>query len=328
MRIPQTARAIVGVLATAALVAFAVADASGSEAGATPRTKLTFVAPAAAGGGWDLAAREAQQVLVGTSIVNNVQVVNIPGAGGTIGLAQFAQLDDDPSQVMVTGTVMQGAITVNDSAVTLDDLTPIARLADDYNALMVPADSPFETLDDLIAAWQQDPRGIAIGGGGLGGTDHLIAGLLAEEIGVAPGDVNYVSYAGGGEVLTSLLSHTVDVGISGYNEFSDQVEAGNLRALALSADEAVDGIDVPTFIDQGVEVSLPNWRGVMAPAGISEEQRDELIAIFTEMSESDEWQEVLERNRWEDTFMAGDEFAQFVEDDQARIDAIIEELGL
>lgn len=317
-----------GIAATAALVGVAAVNASGSTAGADPRTKLTIMAPAAPGGGWDLASRESQQVLRSTSVVNNVQVVNVPGAGGTIGLGQFVQLGADPTNLMMTGTVMEGAITANGSAASLGDTTPIARLAEDYIVFIVPADSPFQTLDDFVRAWRENPHGQAVGGGGIGGTDHLLTGLTAKAAGIDPADINYVSYAGGGEVLTALLSNTVAVGVSGYNDFSDQIEAGRLRALAVSAEEPVAGIDIPTFIEQGVDVNLPNWRGLVAPPGITDDQRDELVAIVEQMASTPEWEEVLERNRWRDALLTGTKFATFIEEDQARVDAIIEELGL
>ncbi len=317
-----------GVAATAALVGVAAVNASGSTAGVDPRAKLTIMAPAAPGGGWDLASRESQQVLRSTSVVNNVQVVNVPGAGGTIGLGQFTQLGDDPTNLMMTGTVMEGAITVNGSEATLGDTTPIARLAEDYIVFIVPANSPFRNLDDFIQAWRADPHGQAVGGGGIGGTDHLLTGLTAQAAGIDPGEVNYVSYAGGGEVLTALLSNTVAVGVSGYNDFSDQIEAGRLRALAVSAQEPVPGIDIPTFIEQGVDVNLPNWRGLVAPPGITDAQRDELVSIVEEMAATPEWAEVMERNRWRDALLTGSDFADFIAQDQARVNAIIEELGL
>lgn len=328
VRKKRPALAVLGVAATLVLAGFAAVDASNSTSGATPRSKLTVTAPAAPGGGWDLASRELQQALRAGSIVNNVQVVNVPGAGGTIGLGQFVELGADPTRMMMTGTVMEGAITVNNSPVDLADTTPIARLAEDYEVLIVPADSPYETLDDFIEAWRENPRSHAIGGGGLGGTDHLLAGLTAREAGVDPEQMNYIAFAGGGEVLTALLSHTVELGVSGYNDFRDQIEAGNLRALAISAEEPVDGIDTPTLIEQGIDVALPNWRGLVAPPGITDEQRRELIDIVEEMAETPEWQDALDRNKWVDALLTGDDFAAFISEDQARVDAVIEELGL
>lgn len=318
----------IGIAATVALVGLAALNASGSTGQATPTSQLTFTVPAAPGGGWDLAAREAQQALRAEGLSSNVQVVNIPGAGGTIGLAQFVSFPEDPTALMFTGTVMEGAIITNGSSATLQDTTPIARLANDYEVVIVPANSPFRTLEDFLDAWAENPHGMAVGGGGIGGTDQLLAGLLMQASDIDPAELNYIAYSGGGEVLTALLSNTVHVGISGYNEFSDQIEAGNLRALGMSAGEPIDGIDVPTFIEQGVDVELPNWRGVVASPGVSNEERQALIDIVAEMADSPSWRDTLERNSWTDSFLAGDEFEQFLYEDQARIAGIIEELGL
>ena len=328
MPLKKTVFRTVGLVAAAALVGFAAFDASQATTGTTARSKVIISAPAAPGGGWDLAARESQTAMRAGGSVNNVQVVNVPGAGGTIGLGQIIELSGDPTQLMMTGTVMMGAITVNNSPHSLLETTPIARLADDYEVFIVPTDSPFETLDDLLAAWAADPSGISIGGGSLGGTDHMLGGLVAKAADIDPGQMNYIPYAGGGEVLTALLSNTVDLGISGYNEFRDQIEAGNLRALAVSAEEPIEGIDTPTFIEQGIDVALPNWRGVVAPPGISDEERQELIDIVSEMVKTDEWASAIERNRWADTFLTGDDFTEFIKDEQVRIDAIIKDVGL
>ena len=328
MPLKKTVFRTVGLVAAAALVGFAAFDASQATTGTTARSKVIISAPAAPGGGWDLAARESQTAMRAGGSVNNVQVVNVPGAGGTIGLGQIIELAGDPTQLMMTGTVMMGAITVNNSPHSLLETTPIARLADDYEVFIVPTDSPFETLDDLLAAWAADPSGISIGGGSLGGTDHMLGGLVAKAADIDPGQMNYIPYAGGGEVLTALLSNTVDLGISGYNEFRDQIEAGNLRALAVSAEEPIEGIDTPTFIEQGIDVALPNWRGVVAPPGISDEERQELIDIVSEMVKTDEWASAIERNRWADTFLTGDDFTEFIKDEQVRIDAIIKDVGL
>ncbi|AXB41470.1 Bug family tripartite tricarboxylate transporter substrate binding protein [Amycolatopsis albispora] len=328
MRSKRLALGVLGAVSTLVLAGFAAVDAGRSTSGATPRSKLTIMAPAAPGGGWDLAAREFQQALRGASIVNNVQVVNVPGAGGTIGLGQFTEIGPDPSQLMMTGTVMEGAITANRSPVGLLDTTPIARLAEDYEVIIVPAASPYRTLEDFLRVWRENPRAHAVGGGGLGGTDHLLAGLTARAAGIDPGQLNYVSFAGGGEVLTALLSNTVEIGISGYNEFRDQIEAGRLRALAVSATAPVPGIDTPTFRQQGIDVALPNWRGLVAPPGITAEQRRELISVVEDMADSPEWADALGRNKWASSLLTGDEFTAFIREDQARVDAIIEELGL
>ncbi|SDQ39505.1 putative tricarboxylic transport membrane protein [Arthrobacter crystallopoietes] len=313
-------------MAAVAVPAFANAATSGGVS--TARSKLTLIAPAAPGGGWDGFARESQQALRSDGIVNNPQVINVPGAGGTIGLSQFVQTPGREDALLVTGGVMVGAIELADNPESMDDVVPIARMADDFAALVVPADSEFQTLDDFIAAWKKDPGAASIGGGSLGSIDHLLSGMLAKEVGIDPKEVNYVAYSGGGEALTSLLSHTTAAGMSGYNEVSDQIEAGTLRALAISSKERLEGVDVPTFREQGYEVSMSNWRGIVAAPGISAEAKEEFIQIATEMRESDEWQDAVKRNSWTDSFATGEEFEQFIDSEVATAQEIVKDLGL
>ena len=270
-------------LLVAAVTVLAFVNAASSGGTATARSKLTLVAPAAPGGGWDGFAREAQQALRGQGTVNNPQVVNVPGAGGTIGLSQFVQNPGREDALMVTGGVMVGAVELSDNPESLADVVPIARMADYYAALVVPADSPIQTLDDFIAAWRRDPGGTSVSGGSLGSIDHLLSGLLAKQTGIDPREVNYIPYSGGGEALSALLSHVTTAGVSGYNEVSDQIEAGTLRALAISAPERIDGTDLPTFREQGVDVAMSNWLGVVAAPGVTDEAKRELVDIVTEM---------------------------------------------
>ncbi|PPF46257.1 tricarboxylic transporter [Pseudoclavibacter sp. AY1F1] len=286
------------------------------------------MAPAAPGGGWDAFAREAQQALRANGIVNNAQVVNVPGAGGTIGLSQLLQMQGRDDMLMVTGGVMVGATVLSNTGESLADTVPIARLADDYNALVVPGSSPYNTLDEFVEGMKNDPGGHSIAGGSLGGIDHLLSGMLGKAIGVDPKDVNYVAYSGGGEVLSSLLSSTTAAGLSGYNEFRDQIEAGTLKALAISAPEPVDGIDIPTFEQEGVDVAMVNWRGVVAPPGIDDATRDELVDIVTELENSPEWAEALDRNNWTDSFQPGTDFEQFLVTETDQVTALVKELGL
>lgn len=319
-----------GIFAVIVMVVAALAFMSATSSGgvSTARSKLTLIAPAAPGGGWDGFGREAQAAMRAGGIVTNPQVVNIPGAGGTIGLSQFVQEVGREDLLMVTGGVMVGAIELGDNPESFEDVTPVARLADDYAVMVVPGDSPFQTLDDFLTSWQQDPGGNSIGGGSLGSIDHLLGGLLAQELGMDPRQVNYIAYSGGGEALNSLLAHTTAAGISGYNEVKDQIESGSLRALAISSEERLPGSDVPTFIEQGVDVSMSNWRGFVAPPGISEEALTELSLIVEEMHATPEWQDAVKRNSWVDTYQVDDEFDQFIKEEVATANNIVKELGL
>lgn len=312
-----------------ALVAgFAFANAISTASNSTVRSKITIMAPAAPGGGWDGFARTAQQTLRGDSIVANAQVVNVPGASGTIGLSQCVQMEGHADYLMVTGGVMVGGIAVSKPNETLADVTPIARVADDYAAIVVPADSEIQDLDDFIEAWKADPTGFSFAGGSLGSIEHLVTAMLAGEVGINPADVNYIAYSGGGDALSAMLSHTTTAGASGYNEVAAQVEAGELRLIAISAPEPVEGVDAPTLVEAGYNVEMTNWRGFVAPPGITDEEQQELVDIVTEMRDSPEWQEALVRNSWTDTFLTGPEFEEFIDQQQQEVNAIVEELGL
>ncbi|MFJ2620341.1 Bug family tripartite tricarboxylate transporter substrate binding protein [Glutamicibacter sp. NPDC087344] len=310
-----------------AIVALATLNAASTGGAGDARSQLTLIAPAGAGGGWDGAAREMQQAMRAQGIVNNAQVVNIPGAGGTIGLNKFSGMEGESSTLMLMGITMLGAININGSEKTVEDLTPIARLTDDYDVLVVPADSPYNSVDELVAAWTQDPNSFAFGGGSLGSVDQMIITQLAQRAGIDPTTVNYIAYSGGGELATSLMSGTIKASVSGWVDFADQIESGRLKALALSAPQPVDSIDLPTFKELGYDIELTNWRGIVAAPGISPETKAELEQIVTEVVQTPEWSDAIERNQWTDTFLAGKEFEQFLSTERESVDAIWNELG-
>ncbi len=302
---------------------------------------IEIMAPAAPGGGWDTTAREMQRVLQEEGIVETVEVYNVEGAGGTIGLAQLANDErGNDHQLMMMGLVMVGGIALNASEVTLDDVTPIARLTTEYEVIVVPADSEYQTLDDLIAAFKEDPAAISWGGGSAGGTDHVLVGLIAQAVGVDPTQVNYVAFSGGGEALASILGGQVSAGVSGVGEWQDQIASGELRALAVSGAAAATGTPAAgaagtpapsvaaTLRDQGIDVELANWRGVVAPPEISDEGRQCLIALVEQMRASPGWQETLARFGWQDFYLSGDEYGAFLAEERDRITAILTEFGL
>lgn len=312
-----------------ALTGVAFAQAHQSQDDAQARSNLTIIAPAAVGGGWDGFSRESQAAMRAENIVNNAKVVNIPGAAGTIGLRQLVQLDGDPTTIMATGAVMVGGVEINRSAVGLDDATPLVRLADDYVIVVVPNDSPLQSMQDVVDAWQANPGGFSIAGGSLGSTEHLTIAEVGKLIGIDPKDQNYVAYAGGGEVLSALLSHTTDIGVSGYQDFADQIESGTMRAIGISSKERIAAApDIPTLIEQDIPVEKSNWRGYLAPPGISDEDKAALVEILTEMEQSEEWKKAVDRNGWFATYMAGKELDEFIAEEELRTRELVEELGL
>lgn len=284
---------------------------------------LTIFAPASPGGGWDQTARALQQALLVSQPGIRVQVDNVPGAAGTIGLARFVSAErGNPDALLVTGLVMLGAIVANSSPVTLAETTPIARLTGEFEVIVVPADSPYRTLGDLIAQFKASPAGVTWGGGSAGGTDDLLVRLLAEAVGVPPARANYIAFPGGGPALAALLGGQVSAGVSGYGEFAGQIEIGALRLLAVSSFRRIPHIDAPTLREQGIDLELANWRGLVAPPGLTNAERDALITKITRVASSSEWRAALARNGWEDLLLTGPSFKQFLITEQQRVEAV------
>lgn len=289
----------------------------------------SVMAPAAPGGGWDQTARAIQDAMTGAGIAGNVQVTNVPGAGGTIGLAQFAQeAKGDPSKLIVSGYVMVGAILTNKSPVGLDAITPIARLTGEYEVIVVPAASDLKTLDDLTKKLKADPGSVSWAGGSAGGTDHITAGLYAKTVGVDPKSVNYVAFSGGGEALAAVLGSQTTVGISGYGEFQSQVEAGALRVLGVSAPDRIAIVDAPTFKEGGVDLVVQNWRMIGAGPDLSAEQIAAINADIEKMVQSEQWKKTLETKGWINTYLAGDEFKAQLAKEIDSTTAILKDIGL
>jgi len=290
---------------------------------------LKILVPAAPGGGWDQTGRALQAALTSGGIVPKVTVDNKGGAGGTIGLAQFVSSSKGkPDALIMGGMVMVGAIITNKSPVNLTQVTPIARLTGEPLVVVVPGGSKIPSMKELIAQFKANPGGVSWGGGSAGGSDHILAGMIAQAAGVDSSKVNYIAYAGGGEAQAAILGGHVTAGISGYGEFAGQIKAGKLRALAISSDKRVPGIDTPTLKEQGIDVELVNWRAVFGAPGITDAQKKDLIDAVLKATQTASWQEALKRNEWTDMYLPGDQFKTFLDAEQSRIEKIVTDLGL
>ncbi len=290
---------------------------------------LKIMAPAGAGGGWDSTARTVQEVLTGIGAAKSVQVTNVPGAGGTVGLAQFVnEAKGDGSRLLVSGLVMVGAILTNNAPVSLDQVTPLARLTGDPLVVVVPKDSPLQSVADLAAKVKADTPGTIWAGGSAGGTDHILAGLIAKAAGADAAKINYIPFSGGGEALAAILGGRVTAGISGYSEFAGQIEAGELRALAVSTEARIPGVDVPTLKEQGIDVVVVNWRGLFAGPDISADDKAALSTAVEAMVTSPAWAEILQAKGWTDYYAPSDAFATFLTAENARIGDVLRSIGL
>ena len=306
-----------------------VAGATLLATSAFAQMELKVIAPAAPGGGWDQTARSIQQALVAEKLVKSAQVVNIAGAGGTVGLAQFVNsAKGDGNQLMVNGFVMVGAILVNKSPVSLSQVTPIARLTEETQVMVVPANSPIKNAKDLAEAVKKDVAKVTFAGGSAGGVDHIMAALFIGAVGGDAAKANYIPFSGGGESLAAILGGKVTAGISGYGEYEGQIKAGKLRAIGVTAPKRLPGVDVPTFKEQGVDLVLTNWRSVMAAPGITDAQKKALADLVDKLAKSKTWNDILKQKGWDAAYLPGDAFVKFLGDEQTRVGNVLKSVGL
>jgi putative tricarboxylic transport membrane protein len=321
-------RPFAGPLARAGLAALvALAPLSAPQAQAIDTLKM--MVPANAGGGWDQTGRNLASAMQSANLVKKVTVDNKGGAGGTIGLAQFVNsAKGDPNAVMIAGMVMVGAIAMNNSPVNLTMVTPIARLTGEYEVLVVPANSPLKDAKDLLAKFKANPGSVSWGGGSAGGADHILAAMMAKTVGIDGSKVNYIPSAGGGEGTSAVLGGHVTVGIAGYGEYAQLINTGKLRALGVSSDKRLPGVNVPTLKEQGIDVELMNWRGIFGAPGITTEQKNALVRLVGDTVKSPAWQETLKKMDWVNLYLPGDEFNAAVGEETKRVTAIISDIGL
>jgi putative tricarboxylic transport membrane protein len=295
---------------------------------ASAQLELKIIAPAAPGGGWDQTARSLQQSMTGEMLVKSAQVINVPGAGGTVGLAQFVNAKGDGNTLMVNGFVMVGAILLNKSPVNLGQVTPIAKLTEETQVIEVPANSPIKNAKDLVAAVKKDVARVTFAGGSAGGADHIMAGMFVGASGGDASKVNYVPFSGGGESLAAIIGGRVTAGISGYGEYEGQIKTGRLRAIGVSAANRLPGVNVPTFKEQGIDLVLTNWRSVVAAPGISDAQKKALSDLVEKTVKSKAWQQQLKQKGWDNAYLPADQFATFLKSEIVRVGGVLKSLGL
>ena len=290
---------------------------------------LNMFVPAAPGGGWDGTARAIERAAKAAGLVGNMPFENVGGAGGMVGLPRYVnQRKGQGNSLMVGGSVMVGAGIANKSPITMRNVTPIARLTEEAGVVAVPTNGKIKTWKDLEDAIKANPKAVSVAGGSAGGTDHILLGMIIKALGRNPREAAYVAFAGGGPANAAILGGQVTAGISGYSEFEEQIKAGRMVALAVSGNRRIPGVNVPTLTELGVNVTAANWRGVFAPPGITQAQRDALVEFITRVNASEAWKKELETRKWTDVFLTERPFEREIEANIKATELIMKDLGL
>jgi putative tricarboxylic transport membrane protein len=290
---------------------------------------LKMMIPANPGGGWDTTGRALGKALQEAGVASSVTFENKGGAAGAIGLAQFVNASKgDPNAMMTMGAVMLGGLITGKPPVSITQATPLARLTSEYNVFVLPENSPFKTMKDVVEQLKKDPGSVKWGGGSRGSTEHIAAAMLAREVGVDAAKINYVAFRGGGEATAAILGGNVTVGGSGYSEFQQYIESKKMRGIAVTSPARLKGIDIPTMKEQGYNVEIGNWRGVYGAPGINADQRKALIDMIVKATKTKAWAEALEKNNWTPALMTGKEFEDFVDREFAGLRATMVKAGM
>ena len=290
---------------------------------------MKLMIPANPGGGWDTTGRALGKSLTDAKAFDAVQYENKGGAAGAIGLAQFVNsAKGDPNTMILMGAVMLGGIITGKPPVNITQCTPVARLTSEYNVFVLPANSPHKTFKDVVEQLKKDPGSVKFGGGSRGSTEHIAACMLARAVGVDPKKVNYIAFRGGGEATAAIIGGNVTVGGSGYSEFAEHIAAGKMRAVGVTSEKRLKGIDVPTLKELGYDVVLGNWRGIYGAPGITPAQQADLVKAVVAATKTKSWAEALDKNGWTPAVLTGKEFGEFVDAEFANLRGTMYQAGM
>lgn len=292
--------------------------------------KIHFIIPGGAGGGWDMTARGTGDVLVKEKLIDSASFQNLSGGGGGKAIAHLietAERQQDTLMVNSTPIVVRSLSGVFPQS--FRDLTPVAATVSDYGALVVAADSKFNSWQEVVAEFKANPRSIKIAGGSARGSmDHLVAAAAFKGEGFDPKSVRYIAYDAGGKAMAALLSGETQMLSTGLGEVLEMSKAGQVKILAMTAESRLPSApDVPTLKEYGNPTLFANWRGFFAAPGTPQEKVDEWNQVLSKMYETNEWQVVRDRNGWSDNYIPGKAFYTFLEQQETQMGDLMRELG-
>lgn len=320
---------IVAVLAVLVLVGAALA---GIGEAAYPEKPIEFIAPANPGGGWDLTCRSSARVLQEEKLVTQpITVTNMPGGSGAVAIAHVVtKRKGDPYLLIAASPALTFTMALKRTPYYYRQVTPIAAISTDYGSIVVRKDSPYKTLKEFLDAFRKDPGSISVSGGSApGGQDHVKFAKVVKAAGMDPTKIKYVPFQGGGEALAALLGGHVTAAPLDVSEIVGQVEAGEVRVLAVLSEKRLGGIfkDVPTAKEQGVNATYALWRGFYAAPDMPKEVAQYWRETLAKMVKTESWRKILKQNNWFELFISGEEFAKFLDEDVRSAEGLLKELG-
>ncbi len=291
---------------------------------------IHFLIPGGAGGGWDGTARGTGEALTKAGLVGSASYENMSGGGGGKAIGYLIEnADSNHGTLMVNSTPIVIRSLTGVFPHNFRDLTLVSGTIGDYAAMVVPADSHLNSMADLLAAYDADPNGTAIGGGSVpGGMDHLVAAMTMEAAGKDALNVKYIPYDAGGKAMAALLSGEIKALSTGFSEAVALAQAGEVKILGVTADDRVAAYaDAPTMKEQGIDTTFVNWRGFFAAPGLPADQLAAYQDVIAKMYDTEEWEAVRSRNGWVNIYNSGDDFKAFLEDQEKVIGDLMKKLG-
>ncbi|MEN9411682.1 MAG: hypothetical protein RIQ92_119 [Actinomycetota bacterium] len=245
-----------------------------------------------------------------------------------LGLGYFYDQKNRKDLLLITGFAMPGGLATNGSKLSITTAKAVAGVMREAEAFVVPTSSKYKTINDLLADIKANPKSVAIGGGNYGGVDHVTVATLAATVGVKATDLNYIPYSGGGSLVPDVIGGRVAVGISGTSEFASYVAAGKMRALAITSPKPLKVIKGKTLVQQGVDLTFGNWRGILAPADLSDADLLNTQKIIDILHSSPSWKDTLVAKSWIDEFRVGNPFQTWIKKENADIISVLTEFKL
>ena len=291
---------------------------------------IHFLIPGGAGGGWDGTARGTGEALTKAGLIGSASYENMSGGGGGKAIGYLIEnADSNHRTLMVNSTPIVIRSLTGVFPHNFRDLTLVSGTIGDYAAMVVNKDSPINSMADLVAAYEADPRATAIGGGSVpGGMDHLVAAMVMEAAGKDALGVKYIPYDAGGKAMAALLSGEIAALSTGFSEAVDLANAGEVKIIGVTSSQRVAAApDAMTMMEQGIDTTFVNWRGFFAAPGLPDDKLAMYQDALTKMYETPEWEEVRARNGWVNIHNNGDDFRAFLEEQEKVIGDLMKKLG-